>query len=281
MVLEAGATEAVWAYPTMNASAIARVVETARAHPQCKVVGLVDSAAGLTLWQNVLSDRKTPNVLLRVDLDPGMGRTGIALDAGAIELALAVRQTGLFDGWHLYDGHIQNVDMEIRTQRFEQVRQQLDTLFFEAARQHLSCDLIAGGSYSFPLWATRSDARVSPGSWMYSSSQHQVELHDLNWNVGAYVLSTVLSERNGTVTLDAGSKAISPDQPMEKRFHGVERIVGMKEEHTIAIAPQLRPGDRVALVPRHACTTAYLYNKAMVLTVEGQWEYRAQLGCER
>src|SRR5690606_29599476 len=124
-----------------------------------------------------------------------------------------------------------------------------------ADREGLSRDLVAGGSYSFPLWAKRSDARVSPGSWMYSSSQHQVELHDLNWDVAGYVLATVLSERNGTVTLDAGSKAISRDQPMDKRFYAAEKIGGMKEEHTIVVATSFKPGEQVALVPRHACTT--------------------------
>lgn len=73
------------------------------------------------------------------------------------------------------------------------------------------------------------------------------------------------------------------DMTMERRFvsAGVNKIVKMNEEHTLAIVPELHTGVLVALVPRHTCTTAYLYRKALVLTEGGEWEYREQLGCER
>jgi 3-hydroxy-D-aspartate aldolase len=35
------------------------------------------------------------------------------------------------------------------------------------------------------------------------------------------------------------------------------------------------------LIPEHTCTTAYLYTHALVRAVDGQWEYRHQLGSER
>lgn len=55
----------------------------------------------------------------------------------------------------------------------------------------------------------------------------------------------------------------------------------MSEEHTVVEAGELRIGDRLYLMPQHACTTAYLYDKALVMTSSGQWDYRAQLGCIR
>ena len=161
------------------------------------------------------------------------------------------------------------------------LQEELNAMFKRAGAAGLATDIVGGGSYTFPYWANHTQARVSPGSWVYSNSQHQADQPHRGWKVGAYVLSTVLSERGGTLTLDVGSKAISPDIPMEKRFIGVTKIVRMNEEHTTAIAPALAPGDRVALVPRHTCTTAYLYRRALVLTKSGQWEYRDQLGCER
>jgi hypothetical protein len=35
------------------------------------------------------------------------------------------------------------------------------------------------------------------------------------------------------------------------------------------------------LLPRHACTTAYLYDKALVLGRDEKWEFRDQLGSRR
>lgn len=281
MVLFAGAQEVVWSYPTTGAAAISRVIAAADAHPHARVTGCVDHERGLAQWLEALSDRRHPNIDLRVDIDPGLARTGVAMGDSAIALAKAVDQAGLFGGWHVYDGHIQDLDLTQREANFLKLQDQLNATFGRAEKLGLRTDIVGGGSYTFPFWAKYTRARVSPGSWVYSNSQHQADQPHRGWKVGAYVLSTVLSERGGTLTLDAGSKAIAPDMPAEKRFVGVSQILSMKEEHTIAIAPGLAPGDRVALVPRHTCTTAYLYTRALVLTNDGKWEVREQLGCER
>jgi 3-hydroxy-D-aspartate aldolase len=55
----------------------------------------------------------------------------------------------------------------------------------------------------------------------------------------------------------------------------------MNEEHSVVESTTLAVGDQVLLIPRHACTTAYLYDEALVLTPEGVWERRAQLACRR
>jgi len=281
MVLDAGAREAVWSYPTPSAAAIARVIAAADLHPNARVTGVVDNEVGLAAWQKALSTGKHPNVDLRIDVDPGMGRTGVPIGELAIQLGLALSHAGLFAGWHVYDGHIQDLDLEVREARFLAVQVQLNAMFERAEQLGLPTDVVGGGSYTFPFWAKHTKARVSPGSWVYSNSQHQADQPHRGWKVAAYVLSTVLSERGGQLTLDAGSKAIAPDIPMEKRFVGLDKIVKMNEEHTTALGANLVPGDRVALVPRHTCTTAYLYRRALVLTQSGDWEYRDQLGCER
>jgi D-serine deaminase-like pyridoxal phosphate-dependent protein len=115
----------------------------------------------------------------------------------------------------------------------------------------------------------------------YSSAQHDIELAELGWKPAAFVLATVISTHEGTATLDAGAKAISPDQPMGVRFRWDGAIVLMNEEHTIVEARDLEVGDRVLLMPQHACTTAYLYDRALVRTAEGHWQEREQLGGAR
>lgn len=281
MVLQAGSPEVVWSYPTTGTAAIARVLTAADAFPNARVTGVVDSEIGLSAWLGRLRDGMHPNVDLRVDVDPGMGRTGAAIGEAAIGLALAVAQAGRFGGWHVYDGHIQDINLVEREKRFLAFQDELNAMLMSTELAGLTSDIVGGGSYTFPFWAKYTSARVSPGSWVYSNSQHQADQPHRNWKVGAYVLATVLSEHNGVLTIDAGSKAISPDMPMDKRFEGLEKIVKMNEEHTMATSSFLHPGDRVALVPRHTCTTAYLYRRALVRSRSGNWEYRDQLGCER
>ena len=69
--------------------------------------------------------------------------------------------------------------------------------------------------------------------------------------------------------------------PMAERFRGPGPIRLMKEEHTVITSTDLSVGDRVALVPRHGCTAAYLYNRALVRGMDGRWGFRPQLGVNR
>jgi D-serine deaminase-like pyridoxal phosphate-dependent protein len=279
MVLAAGATRVTWAFPTVNPQNIGRFVELARFFPEAELTGLVDSRHGLDVWAARL-DGAPRSVNLRVDLDPGMGRTGIPMDDSALELARAVAGLGRLAGWHLYDGHIRG-DAEERLAKVHELAKALDTLQSGLRRDGIDVDAVGGCSYTFDLWPRSAMPYVSPGTWVYSNAQHLRELAHHVWLAAGFVLTTVVSTRNGTATLDAGSKAISPDKPQTRRFQGAGEIVMMNEEHTVVRDDTLTVGDRLLLVPEHTCTTAYLYSHALVRTLDGRWEYREQLGNER
>lgn len=283
MVLAAGARQLVWAYPTLNPSHVHEFVEMARQHQDASLEALIDSSEGLAVWRTALHDNLPRNFKLRVDLDPGMGRTGAPIAASTLTLAHALDKLGSFGGWHVYDGHIHDRAIEARRERVAQLAGRVHALVHEGGTQGLATSLIVGGSYSFDLWPVKGVDFVSPGSWVYSSAQHDTELPHLGWKPAAFVLATVISRRGDTATLDAGSKAISPDKPLPERFRWPEPIRLMSEEHAVVADPDraLAPGDRVLLIPRHACTTAYLYDEALVRTCEGHWEHRAQLGAKR
>lgn len=281
MVIAAGAKKIVWAYPTVNRASIRAFLQAAEANPAVSLGALVDSPSGLTAWREMMGNSRPENLKLIVDLDPGMGRTGASLNFTALKLARELGSLGCFGGWHVYDGHIQNREIAVRLERISEVAQKVRDLMRMAAAEGLSTELIAGASYSFDMWPDDLADYVAPGSWVYSSSQHDAELPHLGWKPSAYVLATVISKRGSTATLDAGSKAISPDKPIAERFRWNHKILMMNEEHSVVEDDGLVVGDKVLLVPKHACTTAYLYAKAMVHTMAGSWEYRPQLGSER
>lgn len=279
MVLENGGLSVTWAYPTVNAATLMRFVELAKRFPDAQLIGLVDSERGIGAWREAL--RGAPaNIGLRVDLDPGLGRTGVAMSDEALKLARALHAIGRLAGWHVYDGHVKG-DREARQQQVtalaDQVRALRDTLHGEG----IETDMTGGGSYTFNLWPADLARHVSPGSWTFSSAQHDLELADLGWRPAAFVIATVISVHTGTATLDAGCKAISPDKPLAERFRWEGRIILMNEEHTVVESHDLSVGDRVLLMPQHACTTAYLYPDALVKTSAGAWERRPQLGAAR
>jgi D-serine deaminase-like pyridoxal phosphate-dependent protein len=279
MVLAAGAARVTWAYPAVNPANVGRLLAIARRYPQAHVTGMVDSAEGLAVWTAQLSETDV-NVGLRVDIDVGMGRTGIAPTPAALELALAVNETARFVGWHVYDGHVKG-DRDSRREKVSSSAASMAVLQENLRSRGIDVDIVAGGSYTFDLWPPELASYVSPGSWTFSSAQHDLELSDLGWLPAAFVLTTVTSLHDGTATLDAGSKAIAPDKGVAERFRWEGRILSMSEEHTVVEAGEFLIGDRLYLMPQHACTTAYLYDKALVMTSSGKWDYRAQLGCIR
>ncbi len=279
LVAGTGAQTVTWAYPSVNPANIARLIQLAHAHPQTRFAALVDSDAGLTVWRAALAGAPA-NIGLRVDLDPGMGRTGAQMNQSAVALARTLAELGRFEGWHLYDGHLGGP----RAGRIAAVAAEaaaLDVLNRQIESLGLGADLVAGGSYSYDLWPKHGARYVSPGSWTFSSDQHDRELADLDWIPAAFVLATVVSRHGGTVTLDAGVKAISPDKPLAERFRTEGEIVLMSEEHSVVRGTSHQVGDRLLLLPRHACTTAYLYERAWVRTTDGPWERRPQLGVTR
>jgi len=281
MVAESGAREIIFAHPQVNATAIDRVIAVARKSRDVRVAAIVDSPAGVALWRERLKGGDAPNLGLRIDLDPGMGRTGMALDGAAAALTDELVEEGRFGGWHVYDGHVHDADRKVRVEQVERICERVFAFLAGVHGEGAPVNVVAGGSYTFDLWPRREGVRVSPGSWIYSSVRHTADLPEFQWQNAAFVVATVVSTRDGTVTLNAGSKAISPDQPLEKRFAGPGPILSMSEEHTVIRADGLSVGSRVALIPEHTCTTAYLYSRAWVLGLDGQWSLRDQLGSSR
>lgn len=279
MCLAAGARNVTWAYPTANPVNIRRFIASGRDFPDVQLTGMVDSERSLDVWHTEL-DQAPRNINLRVDLDPGLGRTGAPISEIAEKLARRVHRLGRFSGFHIYDGHIKG-DRSARQEQVSALAEKAVTLRESMQREGIPTDIIAGGSYTFNLWPHDVARFVSPGSWTFSSAQHDAELSDLGWRPAAFVVATVISVREGTATLDAGCKAISPDKPLGERFRWNGRILLMNEEHVVVEADDLLVGDQVFLMPQHACTTAYLYNQALVKTSNGNWVRHPQLGNAR
>jgi D-serine deaminase-like pyridoxal phosphate-dependent protein len=279
MALAAGASCVNWAYPTTNQVSIRRVIASAGRYPHAKVIGMVDSPESLVAWIQEL-DQGPSNVGLRIDLDSGLGRTGVVPGEEALSLARAVQSIGRFEGWHIYDGHNKGT-REVRAATVHRLASEVRKLQDGLEAEGIRGDVLAGGSYSFDLWPRDLVSFVSPGSFTYSSAQHETDLSDLGWKPAAFVLTTVVSRRAGTATLDAGSKAISPDKSLKERFLWPGDIVMMNEEHSVVEAGDLVLGDKVLLLPGHTCTAAYLYDQALVKTARGVWEVRPQLGGAR
>jgi D-serine deaminase-like pyridoxal phosphate-dependent protein len=200
-----------------------------------------------------------------VDCDTGLGRTGVRAPDAAAELAVAVeRADGLrFDGLLTFpapDGAVE---------------------FLSAAAARLTAHglrprvISAGGTptmwssdrlrptvteYRVGLYAFHDRASVAAGA---------AEADEVALTVHATVVSR---PERGLAILDAGSKALTSDVGPGDGFGLLleapnARIERLSEEHavvTLAEGEELDLGQRVRVVPNHACVVANLFDELVV-----------------
>jgi D-serine deaminase-like pyridoxal phosphate-dependent protein len=125
---------------------------------------------------------------------------------------------------------------------------------------------------------------MRPGTYVYGDA-NQVQLGSQQLEDCALaVIATVVSKPEATrVVVDSGSKILSADLrvPGVTGFgivlgHREVTVERLSEEHAVLVseAPiELAIGDRVAIVPTHACTTVNLNSAVLVVTDGGaEWE---------
>jgi D-serine deaminase-like pyridoxal phosphate-dependent protein len=289
MVAEAGGTDVLIGYPIVgpNLGRFASLVETYPETTFRATVDHPDSARGLSA---ALARAGRPTPVL-VDLEIGMGRTGIAPGDSAAELyALVADLPNLEpDGLHGYDGQIRDMDPAERrksaTPGIEAVhafRERLLASGYPVPR------LVMGGTPTFPIHARdeTSGVECSPGTCVLHDAGYASKFPDLPFEPAALMFTRVVSKpRSGRICLDLGHKAIAAD-PVGPRLTLLgladATLGGQSEEHLVVDAPgleSLSPGSPLLAIPTHICPTCALHSWAYVMEggeVVDRWEVRAR-----
>ena len=148
------------------------------------------------------------------------------------------------------------------------------------------------GSSPTAAWAAEAAAggitEMRPGTYVFGDA-NQVglgaqQLEDCALGVVATVVSV---PQQGRVVLDSGSKSISTDFHVQA-LPGFGIVLGhpdlvvarCNEEHAMLTgAADLRVGDRVVVIPSHACTTVNLHPELLFIGAgEPRWEPVAARG---
>lgn len=215
-----------------------------------------------------------------VDCDTGLGRTGVASPEAAAELAAAVaRHDGLrFVGFLTYpalEGSCAFLERAVVASRVQGLEPAV---------------VSAGGTAS--MWAS---GELRPTVTEYRAGNYAfydrmaiaagaAALDDVALHVHATVVSRPASDR---AILDAGSKALTSDVGPDPGFGLVleapsSRIEKLAEEHayvTLAPEDELELGQRVRIVPNHACVVVNLYDELAVTRngrLEATWRVAAR-----
>ena len=288
MVAKCGAEQIILAYPLVGPN-IERFLELQEVFPDVVFWAIGDDLSALRCLGEA-AEKRGLRVNLLVDVDLGMGRTGVPAE-GSLEFfrACATLPGVKAGGFHCYDGHFGIPDL---SKRKELVRQTIVPLL-EAQKvlrgEGIEPVLVMGGTPTFPCYAEYPDLYLSPGTCILNDASYSEKYQDMKFRKAAVVMTRVVSHpAGGRFTLDLGYKAIGADpQPPRGVIVGREtayRTVVQNEEHWV-----LEPVDKSQalppigtvfyVVPMHICTTCLLYPRALVAEggkVTGAWDIAAR-----
>lgn len=275
MVAASGGTDVLIAYPIVGPN-LHRLARLIAAYPSTTFRATVDDpdvARALSAAMAAI-DRPLP---VLVDLEVGMGRTGIAPGEGAEALyALVASLPNLVpDGLQAYDGHIRDFNPADRKQAaapgLEAIRRLRDRLIDRGLPVPR---LVLGGTPTFPIHAEVNTPGVecSPGTCVFHDAGYVEKFPDLPFTPAAILFTRVVSRpRPGRVCLDLGHKAVAAD-PVGARLVllGLPdyKLGGQSEEHLVVEAPgadALAPGTPLLAIPTHICPTCALHAFAYVM----------------
>jgi D-serine deaminase-like pyridoxal phosphate-dependent protein len=215
------------------------------------------------------ADRAGEELAVLVDVDVGMGRTGVAdpVDAVALAGAVAAAPCLRFAGFAGYPAS-------------ERATEMMRRVVAGAGEAGLAIERVSlGGTPT--LWELDRFAppvtEYRVGRYVYNDANTvagpAAEPDDVALTLMSTVVSTPAPDR---VVVDAGSKTLGADRAQDGTFgylldHPSARVIRLSEEHATldAAGLDLRLGDRVRIVPQHVCSAVNQFERMWTMVESG------------
>ena len=282
-----GARDILLAMQPVGAN-INRFIKLVKNYPVSRFSTLVDSA---TIIRKLSESAREHNLIISLflDLNTGMNRTGIVVGEKAQKLYKLIVEDPHLEarGLHAYDGHIRNENIEVRKQICNEAFKKVEELKADLESQDMEVPtIVAGGSPTFPIHASRKNVEASPGTTLLWDERYNGLFEDMDFLPAAVLFCRIVSKpKADLICLDIGHKAIAPEMDFPRvRIMGLEegRQIGQSEEHLVIRCPDTTNyeiGDAFYAIPVHVCPTVAKYPK--LLTVEngqisGSWQVAAR-----
>lgn len=273
MCADAGAADVMLAMPCVGPNA-GRLAELAKKFPKVQFSSIADSEDGIRILATAAQQH---GVVLGcfLELDCGMGRTGIQPGDAAAQLAHVIHDVPglIFRGLHAYDGHIHDESLDVRRERCDEAFGPV--LQFRCRLQGegiIVKELVAGGSPTFGIHAAHADRTLSPGTTVLWDFGYGDKHRDLPFLPAAVLLARVIS-KPGTnrLTLDLGHKSVAPENPHPRvRFEELPdaTVLMQSEEHLVLETDRAHEfviGQALHGIPRHVCPTVSMHSEAHLI----------------
>lgn len=284
----AKAPDVLLAYQPVGPKA-ARFISLIPTYPGTSFSCLIDNGDAAQFLSEAAAQADV-SVRVFIDLNVGMNRTGIAPDERAVQLyVLCTQLPGIVPvGLHAYDGHITDLDVELRKKKCDAAFAPVGALSEALINQGFAKPVIvAGGSATLSIHAMREKVECSPGTFIYWDAGYLHLLPEQPFQPAALVITRVVSlpEKNKICT-DLGHKAIASENVLTKRVVFINapelKFISQSEEHLVLEAAEnhsYKIGDVLYGIPFHVCPTCALYERAIVVkkgTVTTEWKIAAR-----
>ncbi len=274
IMADAGVADILVTSPLASEEKYVRFADLAAAHAGAKVV--VDSTGAASRLDELARERGI-RIGVFIDIDPGMGRTGIEAGEPVLELArhcLDNCQHLRFCGLQMYAGNCMHTEgFENRKAKYEKVMSKgiATRELFENAGIDIPA-FSGGGTGTYDIEPGLGlMTELQAGSYAFmdieyrdigSSSAERFE----DFPVSLFLLCTAISQpQSRLITVDAGFKSLASDK-MAPQFRDVEGVIfhwGGDEHGIVQLdnpSRMLNLGDKLPLVTPHCDPTANLHD---------------------
>lgn len=270
---EAGADSILIAHQLVGPK-IDRFLSLVRHFPDSVFSTIVDNVDSAELL-NQKAKEKELTVNIYIDINNGMNRSGIGIGAGLDELIayLKICKSLVFNGLHVYDGHLRDTEFTFRKEKIEQGIKDVE-IYFEALRiDYPSAELICGGTPSFTSHLLQEKRITSPGTCVLWDWGYDEKLTEQSFKHAALLITRIISKpTNGIITVDLGHKSVAAENPIDKRvkFLNLEdyELLSQSEEHGVIRIKnwdKYKIGDVLYGIPYHICPTINLHDEVSVI----------------
>ncbi len=287
MVAGCGAKDLVLAYQPVGPN-ISRFFELKKKFPGTDFSCVAD-CEDIIRELSINAVRNSSVTTVWLDINIGMNRTGIAPGEPAVRLYKMITDLPLIaaGGLHVYDGHIHEKEFSLRKKICDEAYLSVTSLIEEISRSVIPpARVIAGGTPTFPIHASRGGVETSPGTTLLWDYGYSTSFSDMEFLHSAVLFTRIISKpADDLICIDLGHKAVASEMPQPRiKLNEIENyeIISHNEEHMVIRSNEtkrLNVGSVLYGIPYHICPTVDRYDKVSVVRnglVSEQWKVEAR-----
>lgn len=231
----------------------------------CRLTVCVDDADNIKmLSEAAVASGNTIHCLIEYEV--GMQRCGVSSKEEVLKLAELIKKSEnlVFDGLQVYAGHISHVENiaereEATLNNYTKIKDVISFL----NEHNISVNIVSGGSTGTAQVKVKEGIynELQAGSYLFMDATYKNL--NLPFENSLFILSTVVSKKNGLTVIDSGVKTCGVDQGMPEIVGNEAELIVASEEHFQLhnLKKPLEIGEKVKLIPGHCCSTVNLFDK--------------------